>query len=297
MLSVLIPVKDWNPTALVESLANQLIHCGCPFEILVSDDSNNCESSEFYELLSKLPGISYFTRQHPLGRSANRNFLASKAKYNYLLFIDGDAGCENQNFIRNYLERLNAHSVLCGGTLYLDMPPQDKNCLLRWKYGKKREQVAARERNENPWKSFSTFNFLIPSKVFHRFHFDESIKGYGHEDTLFGIRLKQAGIEVFHLDNGLLHLGLEPAESYLSKVWESALNLRLLYENKAFPPGSETEIGLLKTWMQLKRLHLTWLINLSFRWLAQKMKKRLCGTNPSMLLLDLYKLGAISQID
>jgi glycosyltransferase involved in cell wall biosynthesis len=297
MLSVLIPVKDWNPTALVESLVNQLIQSGSPYEILISDDSNTTGSSDVMEPLRKLPGITCFTRKQPLGRSANRNFLASKAKYDYLLFIDGDAGCQNQNFVQNYIDQLNPNVVLCGGTLYLDKPPADENCLLRWKYGTSREQVTAMNRNEKPWKSFSTFNFLIPSKIFQRIYFDESIKGYGHEDTLFGINLKQAGIGILHLDNGLLHLGLEPADNYLLKVRESAVNLRLLYEKKAFPKGAENEIGLLSTWTRLKRYHLIWLTNLLFKNLSEKIEKRLCGSNPSMLLLDLYKLGSISQID
>lgn len=297
MLSVLIPLRNWNPVSLVEALASQLIQSGKPFEILISDDSNPKDSSEIITGLGKIRGVKCFSRDKPLGRSANRNFLASEARYEYLLFIDGDAGCENDHFIEKYLSRISRNTVICGGTLYNQLPPENPDYILRWKYGREREQTSADKRQELPWKSFSTFNFLIPADVFNRIRFDESIKGYGHEDTLFGIRLHEAGIKIVHLNNGLIHLGLEPCTGYLEKIRESGANLHMLAAKNMLPAEYSDGISLLKSWRRLKKFRLTGLVATWFKYRRKSIEKRLCGPDPSLLLLDLYKLGSISSID
>jgi glycosyltransferase involved in cell wall biosynthesis len=296
MLSVLIPVKNWNPLGLVESLAAQLVQSGQSYEILISDDSEAEATSGWVGTATGLRGASYFGREKSLGRSANRNFLASKAQYPYLLFIDGDAGMASDAFIHNYLQRLDPNTVLCGGTLYENHPPDDPDQLLRWTFGRKREQSPASERQKHPYRSFSTFNFLVPSAVFKSIRFEESITGYGHEDTLFGIRLQEEGISIIHLDNGLLHLGLEPALSYLDKTREAAAILFHLYESGILPPGYASDIRLLGMWRKLKSLQLTPLAALLFRYGGKSIQKQLLGANPSLFLLDLYKLGSISHI-
>jgi glycosyltransferase involved in cell wall biosynthesis len=296
MLSVLIPVKDWNPLVLIESIVSQLIECEIPGEILISDDSTFSESSKISDLASEIPMVRYFCRKHPLGRSGNRNFLADQAKFQYLLFIDGDAGVQSNDFIRKYLESADKDTVLCGGTLYKNEPPADPDFLLRWKYGKAREQSDAKNRQKKPWKSFTTFNFLVPVDLFQKIRFDESISGYGHEDTIFGIQLHLAGIHIKHLDNGLLHLGLEPSLIYLEKVRQSGVNLRNLYSRGLFPPGNVKDVALLAAWIRFKKLHLSWLFGAWFRYRKNSIEKKLCGGDPSLLLLDLYKLGSISHI-
>ena len=297
MLSVLIPLMNWNPLCLVETLVNQLIKTGKPFEILISDDSNPLESEEILKQLSDIEGVSCFSRPAPLGRSANRNFLASKAQYEYLLFIDGDAGCEDDHYIENYFKTLGQDLVLCGGTLYNNEPPKNPESILRWKYGRAREQTHAKKRQQIPWKSFSTFNFLIPASVFNTFCFDESIKGYGHEDTLFGIQLHLAGIKIVHLDNGLIHLGLESCTVYLDKIRESGHNLIDLASRNAFPNDYLKGISLLKSWKLIKKFRLEGLVSTWFKFRRKSIEKRLCCRQPSLLLLDLYKLGSISSID
>jgi len=294
MLSVLIPVKDWNPFSLVKSLADQLTRSGEPFEILVSDDSAIGKSTNISIQVSRIPGVKYFCREHPLGRSANRNFLGDQAKYKYFLFIDGDAGMAKDNFIRNYLDRLDPNTVLYGGTLYQEEPP-DPDYFLRWKYGRAREQCSAEKRQKRPWKSFSTFNFLIPAGIFNSIRFNETISGYGHEDTVFGINMHQSGVKIIHLDNGLIHLGLESSSAYLDKVRESGANLSRLYSGKILPEEFTGDIRLLVSWKRVKKLGLSHLVSTWFRFRRRSMEKRLCGPYPSLLLLDLYKLGAISH--
>jgi len=66
---------------------------------------------------------------------------------------------------------------------------------------------SAVERNKHPHRGFSTFNVLFEKSVFSKIRFNEELKQYGHEDTLLGFQLKKAGIDILHIDNGLMHEG------------------------------------------------------------------------------------------
>ncbi len=158
-----------------------------------------------------------------IGRAAIRNRLALEAKGDFLLFIDADVmlpGTAEAYFLK-WLPFINTAKVICGGSLYHDSAPGDPDKLLRWKYGKWREQKSAAERNKHPHASFSTFNVLIEKSVFSKIRFDEELKQYGHEDTLLGYQLKKAGMNVLHIDNGLMHEGLESNREFLNRPnWE-----------------------------------------------------------------------------
>lgn len=296
MLSVLIPVFHWDPTHLVRDLQQQLDQSGLAYEIIVSDDTPSAVKPEYQADLESRPEITCTFRETSLGRSANRNRLAGMARYPYLLFIDGDAGIAHPDFISRYLSHLDPGKLLAGGTLYPDCIPDDPAMHLRWKFGKAREQKTARVRQKNPWRSFSTFNFVVPAEVFKKIRFNEEITGYGHEDTFFGFQLRNEGVPVVHLDNGLCHLGIEPADRFLMKVRESVQNLYELQKTGALPPDLIQDIHLLKKYRTIRLTGTKGLIRLLFRVFNDRMEKRLNQPNPPLLLLDLYKLGLICRI-
>ena len=194
MVSILISVYNQDPTLFVQDLLSQLEGSDYQYEILIGND---CSDSKFVPLLSKLeelPGVSCFHAKENIGRSRIRNTIAGLARYPYLLFIDGDASVQSDNFIKEYLNEAGKGKVLCGGTAYLSEPPEKKEELLRWKYGVSREALAAKQRALKPYSSFSSFNFLIPAEEFDKIRFNEKIRRYGHEDTLFGIELENRSI-------------------------------------------------------------------------------------------------------
>jgi len=296
MLSVLIPVFHWDPSSLVSDLQKQLDQSGLEYEIIIGDDTPSANKPEYQIHLESRPEITCIFRPTSLGRSANRNSLADKARYPYLLFIDGDAGVAHPDFISRYVSQLSPRQVLAGGTLYPDQMPDDPALHLRWKFGKSREQKLARERQKNPWRSFTTFNFVVPAEVFKKIRFNEEITGYGHEDTYFGFQLKKEGVPIIHLDNGLCHLGIEPADQFLLKVRESVHNLFELQNTGTLPLEIIQDIKLLKKYRLARLTGTGGLIKLLFRVFRKPVEKRLMQPDPSLLLLDLYKLGLICQI-
>ncbi len=224
MLSILIPVYNYDVTRLVTDLASQCKTTGKPFEIICADDGSNCSRPKIDD--------DYFTwhvNQQNEGRAKTRNILASLATFENLLFLDADVFPSNQNFIQTYLNQFK-FKVVCGGICYEETPPET-NELLRWNYGKKQEEVKAIYRNKKPYLSFMTGNFMCHKSVFETVTFNASLTTYGHEDTIFGKELLEHAIKIKHIDNPVIHLGLESNEEFVAKSKIGITSLVYLYKN------------------------------------------------------------------
>jgi glycosyltransferase involved in cell wall biosynthesis len=207
-ISVLIANFNWDVSALIKEIHGQLTSAKVPFEILCYDNSKDSVCDNENQKLNDLENVTYRVEHHHIGRSQNRNKLAQDAKLDWFLFLDGDSSIPNSNFIDKYLTTSKSAMVVCGGTAYAEKP-SDKNLLLRWTYGKEREEISAEKRNENSNSGFSSFNFLIKREAFELIGFNNALTQYGHEDTLFGQDLKKHHFNVLHINNPLVHLGLD----------------------------------------------------------------------------------------
>ena len=91
MLSILIPTYNYNTLLLVKTLQQQAIKSKISFEIIVLDDaSSDTQSSIENNKINTLEHCTYIESEKNLGRTATRNILAHKAKFNWLLFLDAD---------------------------------------------------------------------------------------------------------------------------------------------------------------------------------------------------------------
>ncbi len=219
-LSILIPVYNWNVDAFVKALHKQAEKLDISFEILVYDD---CSSQQFSANYSELRGVTYKYLEKNIGRSRIRNLLAKDAIYERLLFLDGDSFPQNDEFLSAYWNTyVNSKTILCGGTAYKDLS-KNESPLLRWTYGKSREENAKNK------KGFASNNFMMDKQTFMDIRFNERIKGYGHEDTLFGIECKKRNLSFQKCLAPLLHLGLESDDLFIRKSEEGVKNLKKLY--------------------------------------------------------------------
>ncbi|MDD4148952.1 MAG: hypothetical protein PHE33_02875 [Bacteroidales bacterium] len=152
-------------------------------------------------------------------------------------------------------------------------------------------------REKNPNKSFTTNNFLISKSVFDKIKFREFLKGYGHEDSLFGFELKQHNYIIFHIDNPVLHCGLENNEIFLSKTCKALENLILIQNNHEVNSAFINEVKLVKTYHKIKKCKLKFLIGFMFYTFEKPIKNHLIkSTNPSLFLFDFYKLAYYSKL-
>ncbi len=288
MISILIATYQWDTEALVKSLVKEISESNIVAEIICYDDASGFEQSK--EFMS-LPYLNYRALDSNIGRSVIRNLMAKEAKYSLLLFLDADSLPKRKDFLQNYLTFSTKYEVVCGGTAYYPNPPTKKNELLRWVYGWQREQRLPEDRIEQPYFSFTSNNFLIKKSVFESQPFDEKIKKYGHEDTLFGLGLRKNGVKIGHIDNPVYHLGLDDGDAFLKKTVDAIENLVDLYnEGKV-----GKEVKLIRMYLKLKRIGLIQPFNWYFRLMESRIRQNLVGFNPKLRNLDILKLGYFCQ--
>lgn len=291
-ISLLIPVYNFDIVALVHSMKGAMEKVPQFCEIVIGDDGSSPEYKRIYKSLES-DKVRVIHSEKNIGRAAIRNRLAMEAVGDFLLFIDADTMLPGtaEAYINKWLPMMKICRVSCGGILYHDGLPGDPDKLLRWKYGKKKEQRKASVRNKHPHAGFSTFNVLIEKAIFSKIRFNEDLKQYGHEDTLLGYQLKKAGISVLHIDNGLVHEGLESNKEFLIKTKLGIENLSKLYDivtdKRAF---SETD-RILRVYNRLKFFRLTRILAGIFIRFREKMEIRLDSSEISLKLFALYKIS------
>lgn len=296
MLSILIPVYNHEITKLVDDLHKQASQLGIAFEIIVADDASKSSYKQINRQITSLPNVRYYEMEHNMGRSKIRNHLSKLSRYDYLLFMDCDAQVASTQFVENYLQNCTGQ-VVCGGTAYDDTLP-DNRFFLRWYYGKQREQRSADERNLNPNNSFTTFNFLIPRKIFQTIGFNESLCRYGHEDTLFGYELKRKNYLIRHIDNPLIHTGLDSNKDFVFKTKQSIKNLYLIASNRDFVDKDIfDDIKILTYYRKMKRLRLTNLISVGYKMIHTLLENQLTSKSPKLIYFDMLKLGYLCTLD
>lgn len=287
-LSILIPTFNQDCTQLVHDLLEQLPQDA---EIIVADDGSTATFiRENNATIAKLAQCRYWQAKMNLGRAKIRNLLAEMALGEWILFIDSDAQVRSKDFIATYLRETEGRQVICGGTgNYDSCPSEDKT--LRYKYEVHSEQQRSLKlRRKKPYAQFSTFNFMILRELFLQIRFCNEICDYGHEDTLFGLALKDRKIPILHIDNKLIHTGLEPTPAYLRKIKTSLFTLSRL-DKKIQCRITISAIALI-----IKKCHLKGLVTWLFKVFGHQIKQNLFGSNPSLFLFKLYKIGFYCKI-
>lgn len=291
MLSILIPVYNYDCSELIKALHLQGERLkqskGGDYEIIVGDDaSSKGHGVENVRKACNFPECRFLSPEKNRGRAANRNAMAREAKGNYLLFIDCDALVTRGDFLEKYYEEtLKGAEVVIGGIEAVGTQPSP-DVSLRFKYEQSAAEIRSLEyRKANPYSHFSTFNVMVKTEVFMHIRFDESCVGYGYEDTIFGLRLKQEGYNITHIDAPLVHNGLDTNREFVEKTEQSMRNLhRFGRDIQNF-----SHVGAVA--LRLKRLNLDEMIVTWHRLFGRIERANLLSNNPSLFVLKLYKLG------
>jgi len=291
MLSILIPTYYYDVTRLVQNLHRQAVEASIDFEIVLLINGSDTQSVDNHRKLKEQNEIKILELPTMAARSVARNFLAGQAKYDYLLFMDCDSETVDNQFIERYLPYCEGDDVVvCGGTAYKKQKPP-ANSYLRWAYGVRTEEKLAEVRNAKPNAKFSTFNFLIAKKLFLSIRFNELLKNYGHEDTIFGLELKERGVRIVHIDNPLYHLGIDTNKVYLQKTREGVKNLKILLEKYANHQELIDNIRLLRYYNFLEKTYTTLFFFGGYSFCKHLMLLNFNSRYPSLTLFNLYKLG------
>lgn len=290
-ISLLIPVYNYDLIALVHSMKSAIGKVPELLEIIIGDDGSSPDYKAKYMSMAG-NGVRVISSEKNIGRASIRNRLALEAKGDYLVFIDADTmiPATAEAYISKWIHVAGVSRVISGGVIYHESPPGDPDKYLRWKYGRMKEQKKAAERNKNPNSGFSTFNVMIERSVFDRLRFNEELKQYGHEDTLMGYQLKKAGINIYHVDNGLLHEGLESNKEFLMKTRYGIENLSKLFDKVTDKSAFSDTVKILKIYNRLELLRLTRVLAGIFIKYRDRMEIRLESNKSSLRLFSFYKI-------
>ena len=299
MLSILIPVYNFDIRNLVTELHSQAMNENIPFEIVVVDDASDKGMCIVNREISSLQNVVYKELPQNIGRSKIRNKLSSFANYEYLLFIDSDAHVPNNTFIKEYIRECNGEVVVCGGMGYASEYKQYENKSgfgLRLKYGNHRECKTAYERSLAPNNSFMTFNFMISKSILQKVSFDESLIHYGHEDTVFGLELKQHSITIKHIENPLLHLELDSNSEFITKALASVTNLFSIVKRGYYYNNLKQDVKILRYYTLLKIFGLTPVIGVMYQLTHKSIKRNLTQKGQNLFYFDMLRLGFLCTL-
>jgi glycosyltransferase involved in cell wall biosynthesis len=291
MISVCIPIYNFNVTELVKTLSSQLKLLEIPSEIILIDD---CSDNSFKKAnLSICEKEVYIQLEKNIGRAAIRNRFLEYAKYEYLLFLDCDLVVPSNDFLDSYIDAINKNpnQLISGGLKYQDFPPK-RDKMLRWKYGIKRESIAYEIRRQNSNKSFLTSNFVISRILFETVKFDERLAEYGHEDTLFGFELKNRNINIVHIDNPILSVDLVNNKKYISNTEKAVCNLIHILEFVNYDKNFIKDVTLLR--MYFKWYKMRKIIMILFFIFKPIIKYSLAKGFVNLYAFDFYKLGILT---
>ena len=288
MLSILIPVYNYNILPLVEEIHRQATACDIVFEIIIIDD---CSSQDLFDIdkIEAFSNTKISINQHNIGRSAIRNLLAAQARYENLLFVDAGTFPKSITFISDYMVHIEA-DVTIGGMAAERLAPR-KPYKLRWLYTKKREAFS--DTNNADTNVFTSANFLIKKSIIQSYPFNERIKRYGFEDYLFFNTLKNNSFRLNFINNPVIHDSKEDAHTFIQKTEDGLRNLVLLSESNS------KQIDPIKIWRahsKLKSLGLIGVATLFFKLFKPLFIKNFNSSHTYILLFDFYKLGFLSAL-
>lgn len=286
MLSILIPTYNYEVTHLVTALFKQCKEIpNLSFEIIVYDDGSN--KKEIVTQNMALPGIKFIQNKENIGRTASRNLLAEKATFNTLLFLDADTLPKNATFIKTYLSIFQNYknpTAIFGGYFY-DRTSYEKERSLRYFYGKKREENTAANRNRKPYAYVFSGNFMIDKKVYQSLKIPAT-NVYGM-DNYFSFLLKTNKVNVVHINNEIIHLGLERNKDFFNKA---LISIKFRKENMLNCKEITQANALLRTYHKLNFFPVNKLLKTSFKYAESLLKKFIFRPKPSLIAFDLYRL-------
>ena len=289
MISVCIPVYNYDVLPLAESLHRQCSAVEGETELVFIDDGSD---DEWRGRNATLAGYgTYVTLEHNVGRARVRNLFLQHARGEYLLFLDNDSQVPDGFLSRYAALEAERPDVVVGGRVY-DRYSDRPECHLRYLYGVEAECRTAEQRRRQPYRSFMTCNFMVKREVLRRIPFDERLTRYGHEDTLFGFRLMQEGVPIVHIDNPVVNGDLEPNGVFLQKTGEAVQNLVQLYDMMAGDERFCRSVRLLDAYRTARKTHTTRLVHTAYRLLRRPLESHFIEGNAiSVKQFSFYKLG------
>lgn len=250
-LAICIPAYRDNACNLIRTLA-ALPEAGDCALLLYDDGSGDADLVHAHQdALAAFPGRKTLqVAQENRGRSFARNWLISHARSDWILLLDADMLPDSPDFLANYfaaVREVEGPALISGG-FSLDQVTPGADCRLHYAQARASDCVDAQTRARDPGRYVFSSNMLVHRDILDAVPFDEGFKGWGWEDTDWGLRVA-ATYPVIHIDNTATHLGLEPDSTLLDKFSASGPNFARLVTRH---PEAAARMPLLKAARRVK---------------------------------------------
>jgi len=297
MLSICIPVYNYDIRELIGEITTQCEELNLNYELICVDDcSTNLQLAKINKVFFKENAnskVRYEVLLENKGRSAIRNYLVSKSKFSFCWFLDCDGKIgENKNLVKTFLQHLKANNVVSGGRIYQKEIPNNRLLRLHWTWASKRELLDVSQRMKQPVQHFLSNNFIAHKDILLQVPFSEELTGYGYEDTFWASQIVNKGITIQHINNPVIHDGLEINIDFINKIEESIYNLirlkSICIKSKIeFPVKSKlTKLAELLNKPIISEFSSFFLTKNKSKW-----KSKLLSDDFNLFIFDLYRLA------
>ncbi|EFI7510462.1 TPA: glycosyltransferase family 2 protein, partial [Escherichia coli] len=227
-ISVIISVwkRPVQLELILSELDSQAKDNSLHLEVIVSDSHSGKEIDDVVaDNIHKKKNINIIHQHTKNILSAKRNFGASLAHGDYLIFLDDDCipASGYISSLLNYLKKMNSKSVLCGEVRFENELIETSN-YYRYRNSLHPKFSDSHDISMNAW-TFVAMNCVLDRKAFSSgiVSYNENFIGYGCEDHEFGWQLEKNDFKIIFADFKILHHEYSgDIEGYTKKIRATA---------------------------------------------------------------------------
>ena len=290
MISILIPCYNFNAYPLALKLEKQALLLDVNFEIICSDDGSFSLKNEENQKINLLANSKFIELKKNVGRIQNRIFLAEKAQYEWLVFLDVDSEPKKNDYLKKYISKIGSSDFVFGGIEF--KYNLNDNFSLKNKFAKKREAKSSIARNKNPYKYIFSTNFMAKKSSFLSYYSKIKYKSYGN-DYIIGAILKNNNILICHVDNLTIVSINDDNEQFIQKSKDALKNL---YKNYCEGNLTKNSISILRAFSLLEKLKICKVFLTITDPLEKFIFKKINAKNPNLILFDIFRLRYLCSI-
>ena len=290
MISVLIPCYNFNAYPLVLNLEKQALLLDVSFEIICSDDGSFSLKNEENQKINLLTNSKFIELKKNIGRIQNRIFLAEKAQYEWIIFLDVDSEPKKNDYLKKYISNIGKSDFVFGGNEFKYNLKEKFS--LKNKFAKYREAKSLNVRKRKPYKYIISANFMAKKSSFLYCYSKIKYKSYGNDYIISSI-LQNNNISISHIDNFTVISVNDNNEQFIIK---SKHALRNLYRNYSEGNLRKSSISILKAFSILENLRMRKVFLAITNPLEKYIFRKINSKNPNLTLFDIFRLRYLCSI-
>lgn len=195
-----IIVSTYNRLKILDKTLEAITHIDYPkecFEVVVVDDCGNESAERVVQQYHPVMDITYIRNTKNLQLAASRNMGASRARHDFLVFLDNDIQV-NRNVLKEIGLVYDDLGEDCCQVLNIKYTTDSLNKSQFTRYINSRHpNHRYKHKQRIMWNLFGATGCCISIETYLKCGgFDESFKTYGGEDEDYGIRLEQMGVSI-----------------------------------------------------------------------------------------------------